>query len=153
MRRASIFGFLMVVLAAQLYAEDYVLGPDSQRQPGVPRGAVTQHNWTSKVYPGTTRNYWIYVPAQYQSGKPACVMVFQDGGGMVTETGGWRVPIVFDNLINRGEMPVTIGVFINPGVLPAASTATQQNRYNRSFEYDALGDRYALFLIEEILPQ
>src|SRR5258708_15252249 len=153
MRRASIFGFLMVVLAAQLCAEDYVLGPDSQRQPGVPRGAVTQYNWTSKVYPGTTRNYWIYVPAQYQSGKPACVMVFQDGGGMVTETGGWRIPIVFDNLIHKAEMPVTIGIFINPGVLPAASTGTQQDGVNRSYEYDGLGDRYARFLIEEILPE
>ena len=72
---------------------------------------------------------------------------------MISETGGWRVPIVFDNLIHKGEMPVTIGVFINPGVLPAASADTQQNRYNRSYEYDGLGDRYAQFLIEEILPE
>ena len=71
---------------------------------------------------------------------------------MVTETGSWRVPIVFDNLIHKGEMPVTIGIFIDPGVLPAASP-DQQNRYNRSYEYDALGDRYARFLIEEILPE
>ncbi len=92
------------------------------------------------------------MPEQYNAAKPACVMVFQDGGGMVTETGGWRVPIVFDNLIHKGEMPVTIGVFIDPGVLPAASP-DQQNRYNRSYEYDALGDRYARFLIEEILPE
>jgi gluconolactonase len=79
-------------------------------------------------------------------------MIFQDGGGMVTETGRWRVPIVFDNLIHKGDMPPTIGIFINPGVLPALS-ADQQNRYNRSFEYDALGDRYARFLIDEILPE
>ena len=79
-------------------------------------------------------------------------MVFQDGGGMVAETGSWRAPIVFDNLIHKGELPVTIGVFINPGVLLAASP-NQQNRYNRSYEYDALGDRYARFLAEEILPE
>ena len=144
---------LALVLAAQLYADDYVLGPDSQRQSGVPAGTVTKQSWISKIYPGTTRDYWVYVPSQYKPDKPACVMIFQDGGGMVTETGAWRVPIVFDNLINKGEMPVTIGIFINPGVLPASSSATQQNRYNRSYEYDALGDRYARFLIEEILPE
>jgi hypothetical protein len=144
---------LALVLAAQLYADDYVLGPDSQRQSGVPAGTVTKQSWISKIYPGTTRDYWVYVPSQYKPDKPACVMIFQDGGGMVTETGAWRVAIVFDNLINKGEMPVTIGIFINPGVLPASSSATQQNRYNRSYEYDALGDRYARFLIEEILPE
>jgi enterochelin esterase-like enzyme len=147
----------VALLVAALAVQDYVLGPDSQRQPAVPRGVVTQLSWTSKIYPGTTRDYWIYVPAQYvpaknNASKPACVMVFQDGGGMVTETGGWRVPIVFDNLIQKGEMPVTIGVFINPGVL-AATSPNQQNRYNRSYEYDALGPRYARFLTEEILPE
>ncbi len=145
--------FLIILAFVQLLcAEDYVLGPDSQRQPGVPKGTVTQHSWTSKIYPGTMRDYWVYVPAQYSAQKTAGVMVFQDGGGMAGETGGWRVPIVFDNLIYKKEMPVTIGVFINPGILPAASSS-QQNRYNRSYEYDALGDRYARFLIDEILPE
>jgi enterochelin esterase-like enzyme/sugar lactone lactonase YvrE len=141
------------VMSNLLLAEDYVLGPDSQRQPGVPSGAVTKHSWTSLIYPGTTRDYWIYAPAQYDAARPACVMVFQDGGGMVTETGGWRVPIVLDNLIHKKELPVTIAVFINPGVLPALTPSAQQNRYNRSYEYDGLGDRYARFLIEEILPE
>ncbi len=133
-------------------ADDYPLGPDSQRQNGVPQGTVTQHQWTSTVFPGTLRDYWIYVPAQYDGSKPACVMIFQDGAGYVKDDGPVRVPIVFDNLIHKREMPVTIGIFINPGVLPAA-TGAAQNRYNRSFEYDALGDRYARFLIEEILPE
>jgi hypothetical protein len=79
-------------------------------------------------------------------------MIFQDGGGFVKEDGGWRVPVVFDNLIQQKAMPVTIGVFINPGVLPALSP-DQQNRFNRSYEYDALGSRYAKFLTEEILPE
>jgi gluconolactonase len=132
----------------------YTLGPDSQRQAGVPQGVVTKYTWsTSQIYPGTTRDYWIYVPAQYTPTKPACVMVFQDGGGMVTDTGEWRVPVVFDNLIAKGDMPVTIGVFINPGVLTALAPDTQQNRFDRSYEYDALGDRYARFLTEEILPE
>jgi sugar lactone lactonase YvrE/enterochelin esterase-like enzyme len=132
----------------------YTLGPDSQRQANVPQGVVTKYTWsTSQIYPGTTRDYWIYVPAQYTATKPACVMIFQDGGGMQDPNGGWRVPIVMDNLIAKGDMPVTIGVFINPGVLTALSPDAQQNRYDRSYEYDALGDRYARFLIEEILPE
>ena len=97
-------------------ADDYKLGPDSREQPGVPQGKVTKHTWTSKVFPGTVRDYWVYVPAQYDEKKPACIMVFQDGGGYVGEKGQFRVPVVFDNLIHKKEMPVTIGIFINPGV-------------------------------------
>jgi len=142
-----------ILLPTLLCAEEYTLGPDSQRQPNVPRGTVTQYTWnTSKTYPGTTRDYWVYVPAQYKAEKLACVMIFQDGKGMADENGSYRVPIVFDNLIHKGEMPLTIGIFINPGVTPALSPA-QRDRYNRSYEYDALGDRYATFLIEEILPE
>ena len=153
MKKIGLLLCLLVIAAGTLRAvEEYPLGPDSQRQPGVPQGAVTHYNWTSKIFPCTTRDYWVYVPAQYTPEKPACVMVFQDGEGFIKETGRSRVPIVFDNLIAKHEMPVTIGVFINPGILKALSP-DQQNRYNRSFEYDALGDRYARFLLEEILPE
>src|SRR5258708_4954576 len=143
---------LMLCALAAAAAEEYTLGPDSQPQPNVPKGTVTHHTWTSKIFPGTTREYWIYAPAQYNAQKPAALMVFQDGGGMVGEKSAFRVPVVFDNLIHNGDMPPVIGVFINPGVLPARG-ANGQARYNRSFEYDGLGDRYARFLIEEILPE
>jgi sugar lactone lactonase YvrE/enterochelin esterase-like enzyme len=134
-------------------AEDYVPGPDSQRQPGVPQGKVTKHEWTnSKHYPGTVRDYWVYVPAQYKPDKPACTMVFQDGSTFVNESGAFKATVVFDNLIHKGEMPVTIGVFINPGVIPGAGANTQP-RFNRSLEYDAVGPRFPTFLIEEILPE
>ena len=133
--------------------DQYVLGPDSQRKPGVPKGKVTQHLWNaSKIYPGTTRDWWVYVPAQYDGSKPANLMVFCDGGGFVKEDGQFRVPVVFDNLIATGEMPVTVGVFINPGVFGEAPKG-QKPRSNRSFEYDSLGDLYARFLLEEILPE
>ena len=136
-----------------LLADDYPLGSDSQRHPGVPRGEVTKYTWSSsKIFPGTVRDYWVYVPAQYNPAKPSCVMVFQDGGGFVNENGAWRAPVVLDNLIEQKAMPVTIAIFINPGLLNALSP-NQQNRYNRSYEYDALGDRYARFLVEEILPE
>ena len=133
--------------------EPYTLGPDSQLQPGVPRGTVTEHAWTSpSIFPGTERQYWVYVPAQYDPATPACVMVFQDGGNYVTPDGAWRVPVAFDNLIHREEMPVTIGVFVNPGVVPAAHEGALP-RFNRSVEYDSVSPRYARFLLEEILPE
>jgi enterochelin esterase family protein len=84
-----LLAFLIVVATWPMHTQDYILGPDSQRQPSVPRGTVKQLSWASKIYPGTVRDYWIYVPSQYDPHKPACVMIFQDGGGMVTETGGW----------------------------------------------------------------
>jgi enterochelin esterase-like enzyme len=144
----------LILLAGTALAQTYPRGPETKRQAGVPRGQVTQHKWTSEIFPGTVRDYWVYVPAQYNSAEPAAVMVFQDGHRYVSEqeAGGWFTPTVFDNLIHSGEMPVTIGIFISPGVLPALAD-NQQARYNRSFEYDALGDRYARFLIEEILPE
>jgi gluconolactonase len=144
--------FLPFAIAPLLRGEEYVYGPDSSRQAGVPRGTVSKHVWTgSTVYPGTTHDYWIYVPSQYVAGRPAAVMVFQDGSGFVNETGSFRVPIVFDNLIHKGEMPVTIGIFISPGILPARD-ASEQARFYRSHEYDAVNGRYARFLMDEILP-
>ncbi len=134
-------------------ADDYTLGPDSQRQEGVPEGTVTKHSWNnSRVFKGTERDYWVYVPKQYDGQTPACVMVFQDGGNYVDNEKSFRVPIVFDNLIHKGQMPVTVGIFINPGVIPAAESG-QAPRKNRSFEYDSLSPGYADFLLKEILPE
>jgi gluconolactonase len=92
------------------------------------------------------------VPKQYEPVTPAALMVFQDGANYIKEDGNWRVPIVFDNLIHKKEMPVTIGVFVDPGVVPAPAPDAQP-RFNRSFEYDNVTDRYARFLIDEILPE
>ncbi len=141
----------LTLIPSAVCAEEYKLGPDSNRKPGVPRGAVSHHTWKSTIFPGTVRDYWVYVPAQYNAAKKACLMVFQDGGGYIKDDGSWRVPIVFDNLIASGEMPVTIGVFVNPGIVPALSEE-HQPRFNRGFEYDSMGPRYARFLIEELLP-
>jgi enterochelin esterase family protein len=67
-------------------------------------------------------------------------MVFQDGLMYMDPDGEIRAPVVFDNLIHRGEVPVTIGVFVDPGA------------GSRNAEYDAFGDAYATFLLTEILP-
>jgi enterochelin esterase-like enzyme len=98
----------------------------------------------SQIFPGTTRTYWIYVPAQYDGKIPACVYVDQDGRQ-------WNADVVFDNLIAKKEMPVTIGVFVTPGVVPTVSPDALP-RFNRSYEYDALGDHYVRFILDELLP-
>jgi len=139
-------------LVSSRAAEDYKHGPDSEKQTDVPEGKVTKHSWTSTIFPGTVRDYWIYVPAQYDTKTPVCVMVFQDGGSYQNPKGDFRVPIVFDNLIHKKEMPVTIGIFINPGSIPAADK-DKKPQSNRSFEYDTLSDQYVHFLEKEILPE
>lgn len=134
-------------------ADDYKLGPDSERQEGVPVGKVTNYTWDeSKVYPGTKRSYSVYVPQQYDGSTPAALMVFQDGGSYLNEKGHFRATVVMDNLIHKKQMPVTIGVFINPGEVPAAEAGAAPRR-NRSYEYDRVSEDYAKFLLEEILPE
>jgi enterochelin esterase family protein len=122
--------------------ETFAPHPDSLPRPGVPRGKVIQQKrFASKVFAGTERDWWIYVPAQYRASRPAAVMVFQDGHQYLKLT-----PVVLDNLIHRGDMPVTAAVFISPGVFT-------DGRRNRSVEYDTLSDSYARFLLDEILPE
>ena len=122
--------------------EVYSVHADSKKQPGVPEGKLIQMpKWQSKIFEGTARDWWVYVPPQYKAETAACVMVFQDG-----QNARNYAPVVFDNLIAKGDMPITIGIFIQPGT-------RADNRPNRSFEYDTLSDQYARFLLEEILPE
>ncbi|MBI3878267.1 MAG: hypothetical protein HY300_20285, partial [Verrucomicrobia bacterium] len=142
-------------------ADEFKAAPDHQFNPNVPHGRVIEHkDWQSKVFTNTIRDWWIYVPAQYTPDKPASVMVFQDGRGYMSTNGPWRAPIVFDNLMARGEMPVTIGIFINPGDNREPGTPPRKDKNgktagasNRSFEYDSLGDRYSRMIVDEILPE
>lgn len=145
----------LLILMAATQDEPYKHGPDSERHDGVPQGKITRWVWKStKVYPGTIREVWTYVPAQYDGKTPAAVMVFQDGHAYVGEKGMFRAPVVMDNLIQKLEMPVTVGVFINPGhkseELPKPGWS---DKNNRSVEYDTLSDQYARFVVEEILPE
>jgi enterochelin esterase family protein len=135
----------------------YQLGADSKRQTGVPKGTIENFEWLeSKIFPGTKRRYSVYVPSQYDESEPAALMVFQDGHAYQSETGEYRVPVVFDNLIHRNELPVTICVFVDPGHLKEALPEKRGWRpqpENRSVEYDSLGDQYSKLLLEEILPE
>jgi enterochelin esterase-like enzyme len=122
--------------------EVYEAHADSRENPAVPKGTTKQMPaWQSKIFDGTRRDWWVYVPAQYRAETPAAVMVFQDGASYRE-----YVPTVFDNLIVKEDMPVTVAIFINPGTF-------EGGRSNRSFEYDTLSDQYARFLLEEILPE
>src|SRR5688572_10198181 len=119
----------------------------AQEKPSeVPQGEVARYSFNqSKIFPGTVRDYWVYVPKQYDPARPPCVYVNQDGIQ-------YKAPEVFDELIAKKEMPVTIGVFVMHGKVPAANPDQALDRFNRSFEYDGLGDNYVRFLLEELLP-
>lgn len=130
----------------------YSHGPDSTVKEGVPAGTITAFEWNdSTVYPGTPRKFWVYVPAQYAPVEPASLMVFQDGRYYLSPAGEVRGAIVLDNLIHRGDIPVTIGVFVDPGVFE--DVEDPDDRKNRNAEYDAFDDRYVSFLLHEIIPE
>ncbi len=139
----------LLLMGAVVSAQEkpYPFHPDMEKKDGVPAGEIRRGMYTdSAIFPGTTRDYAVYVPAQYDGKKPAALMVFQDGISYLK-----IVPIAFDNLIHAGDMPITIGLFVNPGVVPELDESSLA-RYNRSFEYDATDDRYARFLLEEMIP-
>ena len=148
----SILFLTTVVVTCTAQDSLYNFGPDSQRKEGVPKGVVTKYEWESKLY-RNFREYWVYVPSQYDSSKPAALMVFQDGHTYVNETGDFRVPVVYDNLIHQKKLPVTICLFVNPG---HDTKNYPENRYysrNRADEYDVLNDKYATMLIDEVIPE
>lgn len=135
---------------------DYPPGSDSLPQPGVPKGRLEGPLlFKSQIIANTVRQYWIYVPAQYNPAQPANVLVFQDGNRATNPTGSLRVPQVLENLIAKKAIPVTIGIFITPGqrgdVYP--DTIGTGNPNNRAAEYDVLTDTYTRFIVDEMLPE
>lgn len=150
------FSFLFGVIAAStcLAADGWKLHPDAEEHPASPKGTVTKMPpWESKIFANTVREWAVYVPAQYKPDGSAAVMIFQDGHDYVNLNGNWRVPTVFDNLIASGQMPPTVAIFLDPGHETAKpKPGSAWNNSDRSVEYDSLGDRYARFLLEEILP-
>jgi len=161
----SLRQFLILLLCLNLAAtvihaapqdDQYVLGADSLPHEGIPRGKVVpMPPFHSKIFAGTTRDWWLYVPAQYDGTRKACVMVFQDGGaanGDPKQAGPDNATYVFDNLIAAKQMPVTIAIFISPGTFPATDPAGKP-KSNRSVEYDTPDATYSRFLLEEILPE
>ncbi len=145
MIRASAILFAWVAFLFPAAFSGAVFAADAPA-PTPPKGELLKHTFkSSKIFPGTTRDYTIYVPRQYDPAKPACVHVNQDGVQ-------FKAPEVFDQLIAAGEMPITIGVFVTPGRVPAPGPGAL-DRFNRSYEYDGLGDAYARFVLDELLPE
>ncbi len=148
-----LFLALLMPGAAVAAEEAYPHGPDSREQPGVPKGEVEKFAWkASKIYPGTERDYWIYLPPGFDVAKEYPLMIFQDGGGAVNPKGDLRAPTVLDNLIHQQAIPPLVALFINPGNVPA-SNLLGEGLSNRSFEYDTPDDTYARFLLGEMLPE
>ena len=125
-------------------------------QTGVSHGRLEgPFEFHSRVFAGTVRRYWIFVPSQYSAQTPASLLVFQDGQRATNPAGSLRVPQVMESSIDKHEMPVTIGLFITPGNLSEhyPDNLGMSNPDHRAPEYDALDDRYARFLIDELLPE
>jgi enterochelin esterase family protein len=110
----------------------------------------------SKIIANTVRRYWIYVPVGYDAGQPPNLLVFQDGQRAINPQGPLNIPVVLDNLIAKGDIPKTIGVFITPGNLGTAhypDNLGTGNPNHRAPEYDALSDDYTRMLLDELLPE
>jgi enterochelin esterase family protein len=126
-------------------------------QEGMPKGEIRgPFSLPSQAYPGTLHTYWVYVPAQYDPSAPASLMIFNDGQAFMALEGDSRAQNVMDNLIYRREIPVMIGVFINPGRRPDQPEPTLHEwgdrTTNRPTEYNSLDDRYARVIVDELLP-
>src|SRR5271165_2821477 len=135
----------------------YHLGPDSLPQDGVPKGEMRgPFALPSNAYPGTQHTYWVYVPAQYDPAGPASLMIYNDGQAFMNPDGDVRAQSVMDNLIFRRELPVMIGVFINPGRRPDQpepnASEWGDHTTNRPTEYNSLDDKYARVIVDELIP-
>jgi enterochelin esterase-like enzyme len=136
----------------------YKLGPDSLAQEGVPKGAITEAQvLPCQAYPGTQHTFWVYIPAQYDPASPCSLMIFQDGQAFMHDEGSLRAQNVMDNLIHRREIPVMIGVFINPGRTPEQPEPSPKGDWgdratNRPTEYNSLDDKYAKVIVDELMP-
>jgi enterochelin esterase family protein len=136
----------------------YRLSPDAIVMEGVPAGEVKgPYTLPSQAYPGTQHTYWVYVPAQYDPAVPVSLMVFQDGQAFMNPAGDMRAQVVMDNLIYRREIPVMIGIFINPGRTPEQPEPSPQTSWgdgttNRAVEYNTIDDKYARVICDELMP-
>jgi enterochelin esterase family protein len=127
--------------------------PDSYPKPGVPKGTLSEKKViTSKVYPGATADYWIYASPGVDAARPAPVMVWQDGQGIVNgDLSNLRLFTVTENLIAQKLLPPMVHVMISPATVAAQN---QPNRRSlRSIQYDTLSDLYGRYLMDEVLPE
>lgn len=130
--------------------EPYRPGPESERQPDRPVGALTSGTMSSTtVYPGRSYGYTVYVADQYDGERPANLVVFLDGGLYLEAP--FNAPVVLDNLIAGGDLPPVVALFVDPGS-PGPGMPIYGGEGNRSLEYDSVSDDYVRFLLDELLP-
>ncbi len=145
------------MLSTAMGAEPVPAAPKAVRglpsEQGVPRGRIFSFQMNhSKIYPGTTRKITVYVPAEYNARKPACVMVELDA--LILNLKRYD-PIsyrTFDNLIYKKQMPVTIAIGVSPGAVASIGPPGNNPRFNRSCEGDSMNGNFGRFLIDEVLP-
>ena len=119
--------------------------PDAYPKPGVPKGTLSEiHTISSKIYDGSTADYWVYVSPGVDPARPAPLMVWQDGQGLVNgDLSALRLFTVTENLVAQKLIPPMIHVMISPGTGPRM----------RSIQYDTVSDRFGRYLLEEVLPE
>lgn len=135
----------------------YSLGEDSKEHEGVPKGELVDFNITSeKIYPGSFHVCKLYIPADYDSGRPYPYMVFLDGVRIYLQP-NVNANIVLDNLIYEKRIPSMLAVFLDPGDHgdgePYYGGGFSGPVSNRSREYDSIDDEFIRFLLEEVLPK
>lgn len=142
----------VTLLAGQVHIELYQMPPEWTPAVDVPKGKLEGFEFKdSKVFPNTVRQVTIYIPSGYEPSGEAALMVWQDGSRHADPNGQLRATVVMDHLIARKQMPMTVGVFIDPGRRAGQKAGDKPG--NRSFEYDSLGDAYVSFVTGEILPE
>jgi enterochelin esterase-like enzyme len=122
--------------------------PDSWPRPGVPKGTLSEKRTiTSKIYDGAAADYWIYASPGVDPARPAPLMVWQDGQGLVNgDLSALHLFTVTENLVAQHLIPPMVHVMIAPAI-------GADKRSLRSIEYDTVSDRYGRFLMEEVLPE
>lgn len=171
--RACLLTLLAVyAAAAQTYVESpgdagngrHVIGPDYALDPdltdrGNPQGTLFQFSMPlakSKLFRGddTTldprkkvraeRNIFVYIPAAYQDGTAAPILVMHDGPSRLG-----LVRNALDNLTiskdPKRKLPAFIAISVQNG-------GNDSKGSQRGLEYDTMSDRFARFIHEEVLP-
>ena len=117
----------------------------------MPRGTLRSGTCPpGAIYPGVPHDYTVYAASQLDPARPAPLMVFLDGARYLGPEIG--APAVLDTLAHRGQLPPMVAVFVQPGAT-GPGLPLYGGRDNRSLEYDSLGDTFARFLLDELLPE
>ncbi|QIK78607.1 esterase family protein [Sphingomonas piscis] len=156
MRTIMIGGLLCCAATSAAGQTVYPLTAASRADPSVRHGTLKgPFEFHSRIFPGTVRRYWVYVPAGYSPARPPNLLVFQDGQRATNPDGSLRVQNALDNLISKKEIPPTLGLFVTPGNLSQRypDNLGMSNPDHRVEEYDDLDDDYVRMLTDELMPE